>query len=72
MITPVKSREEFIKATQQLSKESTDKSISKYLDSLAAWVEDMDGYYLNKGLPIPEKLDWQTVTDMLTAARFYE
>lgn len=71
-MAPVKSREEFIKAVQQLSEDHVDKSISKYLDSLAAWVKDMDGYYIHRGLPIPEKPDWQTVVDMLTAAQFYE
>lgn len=47
-------------------------NIGTYLEALAAWVEDKDGYYLNQGQPVPEKPDWQTITDMLFAAKYYE
>ena len=40
--------------------------------SLAAWAEDMDGYYLNAGGPVPEQPTWKTLADMLLAARIYE
>jgi hypothetical protein len=42
------------------------------LEALAAWVEDMDGYYLNQGKAVPEKPDWKHVADMLMAAKLYE
>jgi len=46
--------------------------VDLYLDALAAWVADMDGYYTGKGLPVPAAPDWKNVADMLMAASIYE
>jgi hypothetical protein len=43
-----------------------------YLDALSAWVEDMDGYYINRGEPVPEVSNWRVLGQMLLAARIYE
>src|SRR5947207_12340293 len=48
------------------------RNLDSFLDALAAWVEDMDGYYLNAGGPVPEQPTWKTLADMLLAARIYE
>jgi len=32
----------------------------------------MDGYYLGRGEPVPERPTWATVADMLRAATMYE
>ena len=29
------------------------KDLGTYLAALAGWVDDMEGYYLNQGLPVP-------------------
>lgn len=42
------------------------------LEALAAWAEDMDGYYLGKGEEMPQQPTWQTLADMLRAATMYE
>ncbi len=46
--------------------------VGTYLEALAAWIEDMDGYYLNQGLPVPEKPNWKMIANMLVAAKIYE
>lgn len=46
--------------------------ISRFLVSLGAWVEDMNGYYLNKGDSVPQCPDWKNVGEMLLAAKIYE
>ena len=46
--------------------------LPSYLEALAAWVEDMDGYYLNQGKPAPHGPSWQVMGDMLAAAGTYE
>jgi hypothetical protein len=46
--------------------------LRSYLDALAAWVEDMDGYYQNKGEPVPEQPSWKVLGNILLAAKFYE
>ncbi|MGY5360334.1 DUF7660 family protein [Cronobacter dublinensis] len=40
---------------------------------MASWIEDMDGYYLNKGLPVPDhNVNWAFIADILRAAKVYE
>ena len=48
------------------------RDLGTFLEALAAWTDDMEGYYLNQKRPIPESPDWQTVADMLQAAKVYE
>jgi hypothetical protein len=43
-----------------------------FLEALSAWVRDMDGYYLNRGLPVPNRPQWSTFAHMLMAATMYE
>lgn len=47
-------------------------TVDAYLEAFAAWVEDMDGFYLNQGESIPESPSWRVVADMLMAAKMYE
>ena len=46
--------------------------IEAYLDAIAAWVEDMDGFYLNQGVPVPQQPDWKLLGQILLAAKYYE
>ncbi len=46
--------------------------LAAYLNSMAAWTEDMDGYYAAKGQVPPEQPSWQAVADMLIGASMYE
>jgi hypothetical protein len=50
----------------------TNRDVGSYLEAMAAWIEDMDGYYLNNRLNAPEKPEWKNVADMLIAAKLYE
>jgi hypothetical protein len=47
-------------------------TLDRYLDALAAWLEDSDGYYRNQGRPVPAEPSWRDVADMLMAASIYE
>jgi hypothetical protein len=78
-INSINSREDFVSFVYLLSQDFRENpkswendDIGTYLEALAAWVEDMDGYYLNNDCPIPEKPDWKHVADMLMAAKIYE
>lgn len=46
--------------------------IETFLQAMASWVEDMDGFYINQGLPVPEKLDWKVFADILMGGKLYE
>ncbi len=43
-----------------------------FLEALASWIEDMDGYYENMGTESPKNVDWGIFKDALMAARIYE
>ncbi len=47
-------------------------SIDSYLEALAAWVADMEGYYERHGLTMPQEPTWHIVGQMLLAAKSYE
>ena len=47
-------------------------SLEAYLEAIAAWVQDMDGYYGNRGEQLPKHLTWRNVGEILLAARIYE
>jgi hypothetical protein len=46
--------------------------LASFLEALAAWVKDMDGYYKNRGEAVPEHPAWDTFARILLAARVYE
>lgn len=48
------------------------KTLDSYLEAIGRWTEDMEGYYLNHHLSIPENVDWKVVATILIAAKIYE
>jgi hypothetical protein len=46
-------------------------SLPDYLESLAAWLEDCDGYYAERGVLIPWN-GWEVVQNAMRAATVYE
>ena len=47
-------------------------TLDSFLEALSAWVGDMDGFYQNQGLPVPDPPTWKSIAEMLTAASVYE
>jgi hypothetical protein len=43
-----------------------------FLDAMAAWVEDIEGYYENRGQTLPEGVHWKIFAQILLAAKYYE
>jgi hypothetical protein len=46
--------------------------LDRFLEALAAWTNDMDGYYKNIGSEVPTEPKWGTFANMLVAATMYE
>ncbi|PIJ46470.1 hypothetical protein [Tatumella sp. OPLPL6] len=76
---PVKNKEEIIRLISGLVKDIKDnpdewenKNLITYLEAIASWIEDMDGYYENTNKPLPKDTDWSVFADILMAARVYE
>ena len=66
----------FVKALKKDLKENPNEwenhSLEHYLDSIAGWLEDMDGYYKNLGQAVPNSKDWKLFADILLAGKSYE
>jgi hypothetical protein len=46
-------------------------SLTGYLDALAGWLADSDGYYFGQGR-VPPSNAWETINDAVIAATTYE
>jgi hypothetical protein len=46
-------------------------SLPDYLEALVGWLADCDGYYANRGIPVPWN-GWQVVQTAMKAATVYE
>jgi hypothetical protein len=75
----ISSRGDFVEFTKALRKDLQDNptswenpTLERFLEALGAWVEDMDGYYLNQGKFVPIQPDWKVIGDILMAAKMYE
>ena len=47
-------------------------TLPDYLEALQRWTEDMEGYYINTGVPVPDNVNWKVFADILYAAKIYE
>jgi hypothetical protein len=72
-------KDRLVAAVRELSADWSDgapanwhnRTLPDYLDGLAGWLRDCDGYYANRGLRLPWD-GWQVVTDAMRAATTYE
>ena len=75
----IRTRLDLAKFAEVLSAEASDnlekwknRDLSSFLEAMAAWIEDMDGYYQNMGKPVPEEATWMIFAQILRAATIYE
>ena len=47
-------------------------TLENYLEALASWVEDCEGYFQNRGEVTPSDPSWKLLGQVLLAAKFYE
>ncbi|MDR2967719.1 MAG: hypothetical protein LBU74_07205 [Methanobacteriaceae archaeon] len=78
-INSIKSKKEFIDFLDLLSKDKhgnedewENTTIEDYLASIAAWIEDMEGYYINNNLPLPETKNWSFIATLFYVGKIYE
>ncbi|REE60837.1 hypothetical protein BX257_3390 [Streptomyces sp. 3212.3] len=46
--------------------------LASFLEALAGWIDDADGWYTNSGLEMPPGGDWKFFARALQAATVYE
>ena len=78
-VNTIASREHFVSFVRSLLynlKEDPDswenRDLGSYLDAIVGWVEDMEGYYANRGESLPQQPNWKVLGQILLAAKFYE
>ncbi|HEY6900043.1 MAG TPA: hypothetical protein VI233_05345 [Puia sp.] len=78
-IAGLKTKDEFIDLVRLLAKDLMDNekewennNLHSYLESIADWTEDMEGYYQNTGQSLPSDIPWKIFADILIAAKMYE
>ncbi len=73
----VKTREDLQSFVNALVKDLAkgkweNKDLASYLEGLAGFVGDLDGYYTNRGAAPPKRPEWRTLAEVLLAATMYE
>ncbi|MDQ0087463.1 hypothetical protein J2T12_000857 [Paenibacillus anaericanus] len=48
------------------------RDIESFLEGIKSWVEDMEGYYENNNLPIPQNIDWNFLASLFYVGKLYE
>lgn len=76
-VEQVKYKQDFITFLHLLrddlkTHEWENKTLPDFLEAMAAWVGDMEGYYWVKKQPMPEDINWKCFADILMAATMYE
>jgi hypothetical protein len=78
-IDKIETRQDFLAFLDALYRDFLDRpdtwensNLESFLEALAAWAHDMDGFYLNQGKPVPQTPEWKTMAQMLLAATTYE
>jgi hypothetical protein len=73
------SREDLARFVRGLAKDLelnladwTNWQLGDFLEALSGWIQDMEGYFVNTGQPVPEVPSWHLIGQMLLAARIYE
>jgi len=70
----VESKEQLIEMLTELQSSNLEKdTASSYIDALAAWLNDCDGFYTNIGeVRDTNVADWQLIADALIVATVYD
>ena len=78
MAEAVRTREDLIAFLTELQRdlkhpdEWENPSLDRYLEAMTGWLEDLEGFFLNRREPMPAAPDWRLVARLLYAGRSYE
>lgn len=79
ILESVNSKEEFMEFLVKLrydnenrEEEWENKDISAYLDAVYSWVDDMEGYFRNMNMDIPDNINWKFIAILFYVGKIYE
>lgn len=75
----VADRESFVRFVELMAadlkknpNEWENRDLESFLQAMASWIEDMDGYYQNQQIEMPKNINWHFMSSVLMAAKIYE
>ena len=78
-LNAIKSKDEFVSFLLKMKEDKIyydseweNKSIESYLEAIASWTEDMDGYFSNMNLNPPKDIDWAFIAMLFYVGKIYE
>lgn len=78
-VSEIKHREDLIRLIREIcdqvathADEWPNSDLPAFLEAMAAWIEDMDGYYAGRGEQVPRHLSWKNVGEIIATALIYE
>ena len=78
-VDEIKTRSDLLVFLDEFSKDFRDNPESwdnhsqlRFLEALAAWVQDREGFSKNAGRELPVNPEWKTFAEMLAATTMYE
>ena len=79
MINNINSKEGLIEFLNELRRDKEQKSeewvnteVTTYLDGICSWVEDMEGYFQNMNMDMPNDIDWKFIATLFYVGKIYE
>lgn len=79
ILESVNSKEEFMEFLVELrydnehrEEEWENKDINTYLDAVYSWVDDMEGYFRNMNMDIPDNINWKFIAILFYVGKIYE
>ena len=72
MLDKINSKKDFLEFINLYLQTVTDTTVKEYLESVTAWVEDMDGYYKNMNIEEPQNINWNFIATMIYVGGIYE
>lgn len=72
MLGKIRSRADFLRFLDAFQKNVQSDDVRAYLEAIAGWTADMDGYYRNSGQAVPQDPNWDFIATLLYAGSIYE
>ena len=78
-IQKIRTKDDFVSFVRTLALEIENSpqgwennTLEGYLEAIASWTEDSDGFFINNNIAIPEQIEWSVLAHVLMAAAIYE
>lgn len=79
ILNKVNSKEKFMEFLTELRYDKEQKSdewendeITTYLEGICSWVDDMEGYFQNINMDMPNNIDWKFIAMLFYVGKIYE